>query len=285
MDGPALTKYLEDHYAGRARLEALQGVSYDLVRCQGCALVYQRTVPKDALLTEVYDHWIPSSERQRLRERYDLDSYRYLSEQVDYLIQLTGLAPWRLDLLDFGLGWSEWARMAAADGCNVVGTELSTIRQAHAKEIGIGIIDSGDLGTSRFDYINTEQVFEHLIDPRAILFALASALKPGGILKISVPNSTSAIRAVERARGFSGVSHAHIKTISPLEHVNCFEHKTLVRLGAQAGLVPMRTRFGALYNASAGWFSLRRAARLLARSIYRHGYPGSTFIYFTRQGR
>lgn len=284
MDGAALSGYFKDHYAGRARLDAVQGASYELVRCQGCALAYQRTVPDEALLSEVYDEWIPSSERQRLRERSDLDSYRYLSEQIDYLIQVSNLPPWRLDLLDFGLGWSEWARMAAAYGCNVFGTELSVRRRAYAEEIGISILEFERLGENRFDYINTEQVFEHLIEPRAILFALVTALKPNGVLKISVPNSKSAIRAIERTSSFAAVSNEDIKTISPLEHVNCFENKTLVRLGAQAGLVPMRPHFGALYNASAGWFDLRRTARLLARSIYRHGYPGSTFLYFRKPG-
>lgn len=284
MDSSALSRYFKDHYAGRARLAAVQGAAYELVRCQGCALVYQRTVPGDALLSEVYDEWIPASERQRLRERSNLDSYRYLSEQIDYFIQVSKSPPWRLDVLDFGLGWSEWARMAAAYGCNVFGTELSSSRRAHGKEVGIGILEFEELGANRFDYINTEQVFEHLIEPRAILFALVAALKPNGVLKISVPNAKSAIRAVERARSFAAISHEDIKTISPLEHVNCFENKTLIRLGAQAGLVPVRPRFGALYSASAGWFDLKRATRLLARSVYRHGYPGSTFLYFKKPG-
>ena len=41
----------------------------------------------------------------------------------------------------------------------------------------------------RFDFINTEQVFEHISEPLETLKELKTLLKPGGIIKISVPTA------------------------------------------------------------------------------------------------
>lgn len=285
MDGPLLRGYLESHYMGRARLDAVRGAEYRLVRCLGCGLAYQRVVPDDAFLAEIYDAWIPASERERLLQRSTLDTFRYLSEQVDHLIQRSGCLPWRLEVLDFGLGWSEWARMAAAYGCHVYGTELSQLRRDHARRIGLEVLEADDLGVDRFDYINTEQVFEHLTDPRQVLLDLAAALKPGGRLKISVPNCRAALARLAKTGELGRLTREQLKDIAPLEHINCFEHTTLRRLAEQAGLRLDRPDLRQLYSASAGWFSLRRAGRLVARSLYRHVYPGSTFLHFVKPGR
>ncbi|HEY4772030.1 MAG TPA: class I SAM-dependent methyltransferase [Steroidobacteraceae bacterium] len=282
LDSPAMTAFLRKQYEGRARLDQLQGYNYELVRCRQCLLAYQAGVPGASLLSEIYNLWIPLSERDRLAQERTLYDPSYWAQQLHFFIEHIGLRPAQVKVLDFGMGWAEWASMARAFGCDVYGAELSPERLEHAHRMGIATLDWQEMTTHRFHLINTEQVFEHLIEPLDILKHLASALAENGLLKISVPDARVAVRRIARGATFASLAPETVMPVQPLEHVNCFEYKTLVRLAAAAGLVPLRPRLRLIYNATSGWLHPVRAARLLVRPFYRHVYPKSTFVYFRR---
>lgn len=262
-------RYLSKYYQGRADLNRMLGTDYDVHECPGCGLIYQRRVPDGQLLSDLYDRWIPQTECKRMRADFGFEDYHYISGQVEYLQRYFGRA--HLDVLDFGCGWCEWAGLAQAHGCTVAGAELSQERIAHARSIGIEIIDWDEIPKRRFDYINTEQVFEHLIDPRLVIEHLSKALKPGGLLKISVPDGRGARKTL---LDFGAASAKQIMPIAPLEHVNCFDHRSLVKLGEQVGLRPVVPSLVKLLRVAP-------ELRTLARWIYRYVFPRSTFVYFT----
>ncbi len=279
--GPNIKTYLRTHYEGRATDHA-EEYDYELMRCAECELTYQRYVPAGDFLSEIYDKWIPPTELNAIRSRLSLDDYRYFAEQIQFVIQHFQLPPHAIHVLDFGFGWAEWARMAAAYGCNVTGAELSIERIQHARSIGLETVDFVNLPKGKFHFINTEQVFEHLVQPREILEGLVAALAPNGILKISVPNARSAIRKLTAKKDIAQLSRHDFMTIAPLEHINAFEYSTLVALGNAAGLKLLKPGLIKLYNCCSGIFEARNAVRLFGRQFYRHVYPKSTFLYFTR---
>lgn len=281
FESSEIARYLEHHYEGRASIDALHGSNFELVRCTECELAYQRTVPDDRLLSEIYDEWIPKSERSRIRDAYTIRDYQYWAEQVQFLIRQLRMPPHLINILDFGIGWAEWAKMAAAFGCNVTGIELSEERKSHARSIGLEIIEYDDLKNRKFHFINTEQVFEHIVNPYSVLKQLYDSLEPSGILKISVPNASSTLRKLERQKRFPSAPQ-DIMPIAPLEHINCFEHKSLTSFATQVGLMPLRPRLRDLLNSSSGWFDARHAVKIISRSIYRFIFPKSTFMYFIK---
>ena len=274
-------EYFVSHYEGSASHTNLDNLIFELAQCSNCALTYQVHVPTNDLLSQIYDVWIPKSTREELRVTRNLGYYRYLSEQVQFFIQTLNLPPHEINVLDFGFGWSEWAKMAMAYGCNVSGSELSTERIAYAQSIGLKCIEIHDLPANHFHFINTEQVFEHLVDPHDILKRLVTALTDSGIIKISVPDATNSLRKLRRSGVFSSLSPDQIMPIAPLEHINCFNYKTLVTLANTVGLKPRHPSFKKLYNSSSGWLDLKNALRLIVRPFYRHVFPKSTFIYFS----
>jgi SAM-dependent methyltransferase len=282
FDGPALKTFFDQHYEGRADTALLTGFDYEVVRCRGCTLGYQRTIPGERLLQEIYEHWIPPSERDRLHQRYRLSDFGYWAEQVQFLIQHLRASPHSIRVFDFGMGWSEWASMARAFGCQVTGSELSPTRAQYARSIGIEVIEWDDIPERRFHFINTEQVFEHLLEPLDTLKHLASALEAGGVMKISVPDSRRALRNLEKHRSFGALSESCAVPVAPLEHVNCFEHRSLVAMAKKADLRPLRPSLRLLYNSSSGWLNPRQAAKMASRPIYRHWFPKSTFVYFVK---
>jgi hypothetical protein len=279
---PALKGFLEQHYEGRADTESLREFNYEVARCRDCGLGYQRTIPGTALLNQIYEHWIPPSEKDRLLQKYNLADFSYLAEQVQFLVRHFRRNPHSIRVFDFGMGWSEWASMARSFGCQVSGCELSVARVEHAKSIGIEVIGWDDIPHRRFHFINTEQVFEHLLEPLETLQHLARSLERDGILKISVPDARRALRKLEEHPSFGALSPTLLVPVQPLEHVNCFEYRSLVAMARKAGLRPLRPSLRLLYSSSSGWLELKQALRLALRPIYRHWFPRSTFVYFVR---
>lgn len=278
----ALRNLLDTHYEGRASTASLAPYDYWLVRCEQCRLAYQKTVPSNELVDEIYEQWIPLSERERLRREYPFEEYCYWGEQIQFVIQHLRKRPYEIRVFDFGMGWAEFALMAKAYGCEVAGAELSDARIRNAKSMGIEVVSWDDIPKRRFDFINTEQVFEHLTEPFEVLQHLACALDAGGLLKISVPNSAHALRSAARVKNFAALPPEDIMAVRPLEHINCFEHETMVRTAQRAGLRLVKPSLWHLYNSSSGWLNPKRAARQLLRPVYRHVYPKSTYAFFTR---
>jgi 2-polyprenyl-3-methyl-5-hydroxy-6-metoxy-1,4-benzoquinol methylase len=281
LDSPAITRYMQDHYGRRVERD-FAGYDYELAQCEHCGLAFQAQVPAPELLEEIYDHWLPATERAAVAARWGLDDYRYLAEQVTFMLDHFRQPPSAIKALDFGFGWAEWARMAGAYGVDVCGAELSQLRIDYAKSVGIPIVDSGALPQGEFHFINTEQVFEHLLEPGDMLERLAGALRPGGLVKISVPNSAKSIRKLLGAGNFAALDAGEIMPIAPFEHINAFTVDSLTALGREAGLVPLRPSLRKLYHASSGWMEPKSALKTLARPVYRHLYPKSTFVYFAR---
>jgi 2-polyprenyl-3-methyl-5-hydroxy-6-metoxy-1,4-benzoquinol methylase len=278
----SLRNLLDTHYEGRASTASLAPYDYWLVRCERCRLGYQKTIPSDELVNEIYEQWIPHSERERLRREYSFEDYCYWGEQIQFVIQQLRKQPCQVRVLDFGMGWAEFALMAKAYGCEVAGAELSEVRIRNARSLDIEVVTWDDIPARRFDFINTEQVFEHLTEPFEVLQHLARALEAGGLLKISVPDSRHALRTAQRVKDFGALPHEDIMGVHPLEHINSFEHDTMVHMARRAGLRIVRPSLRQLYNSSSGWLSPKRAARQLLRPLYRHVYPKSTYAFFTR---
>ena len=279
--GPGIKNYLRRHYEGRAS-DAVDAYVYELLRCEDCLLTFQKGVPSDELLNEIYNHWIPGTELDRTHRDYQLDDYRYLAEQIQFLIQHFGVAPSELKVLDFGFGWAHWSRMAMAYGCKVSGVELSEERIRHGKSVGIEVLALADLPPRQYRFIHTEQVFEHLTEPRAVLEQLLTALAPDGLLKISVPNAGASLKKLAQGSDFGALSPQQQMPIAPLEHINAFSYDSLVGFGKSVGLKPLRPSFHRLYNSASGLLEIKNLLRIVARPLYRHVFPGSTFVYFER---
>ena len=278
--GPGVANYLKRHYKGRAS-NATDDCVYVLCSCNACGLAFQKYVPGDSLVAELYNTWIPGTEQERTSFDLKLDHYRYLSEQVQFFIQHFGVTPGELDVLDFGFGWADWSRMAMGFGCNVWGVELSEDRANYGRSVGVRVVDLEALPADKFYFVNTEQVFEHLTDPRGVLEKLVASTVPGGLIKISVPNAKTALRKLSRGN-FGDLAPQDQMPIAPLEHVNSFSPESLAEFGRTLGLKPMRPGFRQLYNSASGLLEMKTLARTLARPVYRHLFPRSTFAYFTK---
>ena len=280
---PLISQYLSRHYGGLARLDRLGDATFTVCRCDRCTLLFQPLAPAGDLLQEIYDCWIATvTGREEIHKSEDLQASRYRIDQVEYLIQAAGLRPVDVRFLDFGCGWSEWLLVARAFGCDVAGSELSEHRTQYAANLGLPMLDWNEIAQQRFNIINLEQVLEHLVDPGTVLSHLAGSLDKGGILRVSVPGGRAMVKRLAALTDTQSVAPGWLMPIQPLEHLNCFTYDSLAAIGQRAGLRLAKPSLRQLYDSVSGWGSLKGAARNLLRPIYRHIYPKSTIVYFTR---
>lgn len=229
---PRIWNFIDTYYDGRISKENVQGMKYELAKCSTCEFMWQVYVLSDAYMGLLYSEWISSRDSFEKKKNADLELYVQYSNELQNSIMYLGKRPCDLTMLDYGMGWGYWCQMAKAFGCNVYGYERSSERIEYAVKNGIQVIDSfDDLNKYRFDFINLEQVLEHVVRPRDLLASLAQMLNDNGLVHVGVPNGA----AVENEVGKQGWA-ASKNAVQPLEHINCFTFDTLKNTANSAGL-------------------------------------------------
>ncbi|MBU1019269.1 MAG: class I SAM-dependent methyltransferase [Patescibacteria group bacterium] len=226
---PCIWDFLDKYYEGRIDEKDVEGGKYEIARCGKCGFMWQTQILDDSAMGKLYGRWI-SSEESLQKQQNDTDLLVVYKGEVATFITLIDKDPDEIDVLDFGMGWGHFCLTAKEFGCNAYGHELSEERIEFARGNGIGIVEDFTEG-HKFDFINSEQVFEHIADPLGTLKMLASHLKEGGVIRIGVPNGSGVTRKLKN-KSWKAAKDA----IHPLEHINCFTHKTLKRLAKEAGL-------------------------------------------------
>lgn len=252
-------------------LSDAEGASYVLAECGRCSLIYQREVAGPDLMQRIYDD--PRGQRPR-RGPTLAQRYRHAYE-VMRVTRYLELPPEEIKILDFGMGRGEWVLVARAFGCDAYGFDISERHSEFAAKNNVPVLGREELGEHRFDFINTEQVFEHLADPLDTLILLKGALKPGGMIKISVPNGRKFKRAIRR---IDHLDFGAIKPAQPLIHVNCFTRASLIGMAEAA---EMREVFPPMIRLNRRKIMTSTAATLYRR--LRHGMKGGTYLFLRKK--
>jgi 2-polyprenyl-3-methyl-5-hydroxy-6-metoxy-1,4-benzoquinol methylase len=249
-DDRILGDFLAECYPAATDIrEWLAGAAYQIDACSNCRLVYQRYVGSDEFLSVLYDHWLntghypddPAFRRQVERPRPTRDAHELYAAAHSLRLPISGLRT-----LDYGMGWGLWARIARALGAQSFGYDLSQTRCEDAARHGITIVRPAEFATLGAHFVNADQILEHTARPWLAIQEMASALRPGGILKVAVPQAADLRRRIRvldwRAPKYSRNS---LNPIGPLEHVNCFSPTAIEMLCARAGLRRLRISWGA----------------------------------------
>ena len=272
--------------------EIFGDAEYRLARCQRCALLFQVYVGDDALLKQLYGDWIndsnhPDDDREyqaiTAHPAHHRDAHEILSAAA-YL----QVSPQQLTTLDYGMGWAMWARAAHDVGCRSYGTELSDERNQYAAAHGIQVVSGDQLPQGIFDFVNTEQVMEHIPDVRETVSQLVAALKPGGILKISVPRADGIAGTVAKLQRGEPLTFDEFMPIQPLEHVNSFTSSALTALAREFGLRLVRPSMLQRYAFLAvpraiGLGHPRNLVKELIRPFYTYRNPANIYVWMQRQ--
>jgi len=180
----------------------------------------------------LYEEWI-SPEKSRHKKLFaDISLYKQYAVEVESISAFIHKKPHEINVLEYGMGWGHWSNMAKAYNYNVTGVEISKRRQAFAQKTNLRVIGETvreESGT--YDYIYSNQVFEHVPDPNVTIKELGRLLRKNGIIHIKVPTGRGLEKDLKNPNW-----KAKKDAIHPLEHINCFNRKSLKVLAKKAGL-------------------------------------------------
>lgn len=240
-----LVNYLKNFYNSQGKIDQsyLEANSYALLKCLECSLIYQKYIPNHELSSILYEEWIDPSIANEKSKKHDLSYYKKHTNEIIDVIEYFNQDPYELKFLDFGMGWSEWCRLSLSMGVNTYGVELSQDRIQFARMHQIEVLDFNNLPENYFDFINTEQVFEHISNPFETLAHLVKGLKSGGVIKISVPNGKNAERNIKLQNWDADKNEdISMNAVAPLEHINCFVTESLLIMAEKNGLELVNVR-------------------------------------------
>lgn len=246
FDDPSLGGFVAAYYRiDPARLTA----PYRLDRCRSCGLIFQRFVGDETLLADLYGKWAPTVERLEDIPEFNTDLANPRTSRDGHELMTASAFLGRpirdLTVLDYGMGWGLWATIARRLGASSCGTELSEKMAADARRRGVELLDKVQ---GEFDFVNVEQVIEHVTEPLDLLAELTAVLSRDGIIKLSLPNASNAPRIIAAIKSgrYAGDSET-IMPIQPLEHINAFSPAVVRRMAAEAGLEIVRPKLAQLY--------------------------------------
>lgn len=282
-----IKEFIESYYGpgGRITFEYLNGAKFILNRCNVCGMIYQEEIPNDFFMKILYDEGIEPQKIVNQYKEYDnVDYYSVLAKEVMMIIAYFNRRPSQLKFFDFGMGWGKWCRMAKAFGCDAYGTELSESRIEYAKSQAVKVIALDEIPEYSFDFINMEQILEHIPEPLETLCYLKKSLKPEGLLKISVPNGGDIKRGLKildwtAPKG----SKNSLNPVSALEHINCFNHSSIIKMTDLAGLELMKIPLSIQYVYSTNWKPIKRMVKNILGPLYRNLFKKSTYLFFRQK--
>ena len=291
FDGKEVGPLLTEAYGINPAI--LEGSHYKVIECGECGTLYQCEIGGELLLDTLYDQWLHADLNPDYQATYDwLVANAQQSRDGHDVMMVASILKTPLDrfrTLDFGMGQALWARIAHALGCVSHGFDLSHARMSFAAEHGVRTVALDAIAGGNFDYINTEQVMEHVADVASVMETLSQGLRPGGILKISVPAQGSVRATLAQVAGGATPSLLDIDPTFPLEHVNAFSKRGLVELGGRFGLSPFEPGLAArttFLKQPRNWLSTnwRNMAKELVRPFTRYENVKNLTIWLKAEG-
>lgn len=164
------------------------GVFYDLARCARCKVIFSLAHDEDiqagygASSDELY---LSQSEERSI-------AYRKLLSEVRQFVPGSPKAR----LLDIGCSYGIFLGLARESGFEVCGIEASKDASRYCREslnldVSCADMHNADLGNDAFDVITALEVIEHSADPKKFIIRISKLLRPGGILYLVTPDTSS----------------------------------------------------------------------------------------------
>ena len=209
---------------------------FDIIDCRTCGFVHVTPLPDPESLVSTYrdDYYVEekpmflsfAGEDQAWAELFQND-------RLEIFERLLGAE--RRRLLDIGSGPGFFLKTAKDRGWQTKGIEPSRQAAAHAKALGLDIVEAffgpetaPTLG--RFDAVHLNNVLEHLPDPIGVLTLARDLMESGGLICINVPNDYSPFQIAGRQQ----VGAAEW-WLAPPHHLNYFNFDSGARLLERLG--------------------------------------------------
>ncbi len=224
--------FLYEYYYNKIPNEIIENTDYSVVKCLNCTSLFQEYILNDKQMFNLYENWISKSDSIDKKNKAKISMFTRYVNDLEKITKYFNKKPHEISILEYGMGWGFWSRIAQSLNFNITGFEISESRLDFVSSNNIKTInDIKKLQENKFDFIYSFAVFEHIAYPKKTLQLLSSLLNDGGLIYIYVPNGFN-IEKKFKNKNWSASKDA----LHPLEHINCFNRKSLKILADGASM-------------------------------------------------
>jgi 2-polyprenyl-3-methyl-5-hydroxy-6-metoxy-1,4-benzoquinol methylase len=215
-----MISFLERYYKGLINTKKLEEYEYKLLECQYCSLIFQEQIPDEKFSQELYEEVIDREDSLLKKEDFEKKFHKKLFYEINLIKGIFKKKNEKISILEFGAGWGFWLNCLKSNNFDVYAYEVSETRINFIKKNQINVISSIDNLVNRFDFIYSEETFEHISNPRETLISLSKILKDGGFILLRFPsNFLFKFKLNDKYKPHKDCAH-------PLEHINLFKKKS-----------------------------------------------------------
>ncbi|MGO9228510.1 MAG: class I SAM-dependent methyltransferase [Bryobacteraceae bacterium] len=210
--------------------QRLRKSRFSVARCLDCGLEFLAPQPDSDEIAKIYsaDYYTPWDMKRSENEITARMKRLTFARRLRELRQFTGPG----SILDVGTATGFFLDEAIAEGSFVpYGIELSKYAGAIARDkfgagrIHIGTIETAPFPPGFFSAVTMSDLLEHVCDPVSALRKAHELLRPGGVLMVMTPDTSSISRRLMGSRW----------TQFKLEHLFYFSPANIRRLAASCG--------------------------------------------------
>lgn len=224
-------------HKGKVIFESAQAKVID---CKTCGFAHVNPLPSQVELNEFYEKRFYQNVKTSYFTDYERDqdwwaiNYEWM---IDDILQAYKGKKKKdaLRLLDIGSGPGLFLEVAKKNGIEAKGIEPSKEAYEYStKKYGCDVtnvtLEELDKSIGKFDVVHSSLVLEHILNPLNFIKKSKSLLNANGLLCVVVPNDFNPIQEVMKQLGTPEW------WISPFEHLNYFNRKSIKALFEKAGL-------------------------------------------------
>jgi len=211
-----------------------------VINCKTCGYTHVNPLPTQTELDDFYLKSFYQDVKTSYFEDYERDhdwwalNYNWLLDDLVNLLSSKKPVD-KIRLLDIGSGPGLFLKCAKDKGIQAIGIEPSKeafkySRKKHNVDVLNVTLENMDQTVEKYDIVHSSLVMEHILNPLEYIKKSKKMLKKGGLLCIIVPNDFNPIQTINVKLGCKQW------WVSPFEHLNYFNSKSLRGLVEKAGL-------------------------------------------------
>ena len=234
-----MQNFLTSYYKERINIKKLEKFKFVLLECNICKTIFQEQIPDSNFSFELYEEIIDKDESLAKKEDFEKKNIIKLDYEIGLIKGLFKKNNEEIKIMEFGAGWGFWLNYLKKNNFNVSAFEVSKARIDFMKNKKINVISDLLSVEENFDFIFSEQTFEHISNPRDTLFNLSKILKYDGYIFLRFPSSF--LFNLKLNKSYKPKNDC----VHPLEHINLFRKESFEAMTSNSNLqiINFRSRY------------------------------------------
>lgn len=225
-----IKNFLKEHLY-RFPLKILKKKNFEVLECLNCTGIFQKYILNKFYTKKFYEKYVPHKiafNKKKKLTNYFRKVYNYEYSLVKKYFKNKKR---KIKVLEIGAGWGHWLlNINKNKDFSITAVEISETRRKFLIKNKIKTFSSINLIKGKFDFIFSDQTFEHLSEPFLSLKKITKNLKVGGIIYLKVPPGIFIKKKLTKNYIVGD------DEIIPLEHINVFNKLVNSTLAKNLGL-------------------------------------------------